>query len=168
MRVLGVDPGIVTTGYGVLETTEEGLRMVDCGVITASKNLKFEEKLKEIYTNLGQIISHYKPEAVIVEDPFFAKSVKFALRIGQVRGVVVLAGVNAGIDTFGYTPLEMKQAVVGYGRARKEQVQAMVKRLLNLESLPKPEHAADALGIAICHLHTKEFNEKLKISNCNL
>lgn len=154
MRVLGIDPGIAVTGYGVVEEESRKLVLIGWGTINTSSQLDFSQRLGRLFQGVNDLIKNYKPEAVAVEEPFLARNVRMALNVGQARGVAILAGVNAGLGVASYTPLQVKQAVVGYGRAEKEQVQEMVKRLLNVKEVPRPDHAADALGLAICHLHT--------------
>ena len=152
--MLGIDPGIAVTGYGVVEEESRKLVLIGWGTINTSSQLDFSQRLGRLFQGVNDLIKNYKPEAVAVEEPFLARNVRMALNVGQARGVAILAGVNAGLGVASYTPLQVKQAVVGYGRAEKEQVQEMVKRLLNVKEVPRPDHAADALGLAICHLHT--------------
>ncbi len=160
VRVLGIDPGIAATGYGIVEEEKRTLTLIGAGVISTSSQLSFSQRLGRIFQRINELIRDYKPEALAVEEPFLAKNVRMALNIGQARGVAILAGVNAGLEVASYTPLQVKLAVVGYGRAEKAQVQEMVKRLLNLEEIPRPDHAADALGLAICYLHTRNYREQ--------
>lgn len=162
MRVLGIDPGIAVTGYGVVEEEKRTLILIGWGTINTSSRLPFSQRLGQLFQRVNDLIKDYKPEALAVEEPFLAKNARMALNIGQVRGAAILAGVNADLEVASYTPLQIKQAVVGYGRAEKEQVQEMVKRLLNVEEVPRPDHAADALGLAICHLHTLNSRINLK------
>ncbi|RIH99834.1 crossover junction endodeoxyribonuclease RuvC [candidate division NPL-UPA2 bacterium Unc8] len=156
MRVLGIDPGTVVLGYGVVEEKAGSriLKLVTTGVITTSAELTFPERLHHISREVTQLIKEQRPDSMAVEEPFLAKNAKMALQMGKVLGVVIVAGVNAGLEITGYSPLEMKQAIVGYGRAEKKQVQEMVKVILHLNEIPRLDDAADALGIAICHLHT--------------
>jgi len=161
VRVLGIDPGTAVTGYGVVEEKNRKLVPIAWGVIKTSSRLPFSQRLGLLFQKINALIKDYNPQALAVEEPFLAKNARMALRIGQARGVAVLAGVNASREVASYTPLEVKQAVVGYGRAEKEQVQEMVKRLLNVAEVPRPDHAADALGLAICHLHT--LNSRINI-----
>lgn len=156
MRVLGIDPGIAVTGYGIVEEKSRKLVLIGWGTINNSSQVSFSQRLGQLFQRVNDLIKDYKPEALSVEEPFLAKNPHMALRIGQARGVAILAGINAGLEVADYTPLQVKQAVVGYGRAEKEQVQEMVKILLGLEKIPRPDHAADALGLAICHLHTNK------------
>src|SRR5258705_13879063 len=155
MRVLGIDCGGEYTGYGVVEMHPTGrLSCLTCGAIKLSPREKLPTRLSRIYMHLGAIISQHQPDEVAIEDVFYALNVKSALKLGQVRGVAMLAAASAGLEVSEYSPLSIKSAVVGYGRAEKPQVQYMVARLLNLSEVPEPADAADALAIAICHLHT--------------
>src|SRR6516164_5734743 len=155
MRVLGIDCGGEYTGYGVVEIHPNGnLSCLTCGAIKLSQREKLPIRLSRIYMHLGAIISEHQPDEVAIEDVFYALNVKSALKLGQVRGVAMLAAAAAGLEVSEYAPLSIKSAVVGYGKAEKEQVQHMVTRLLNLAEPPEPADASDALAIAICHLHT--------------
>jgi crossover junction endodeoxyribonuclease RuvC len=155
MRVLGIDPGTSTVGWGVIDGTDSKLRLVAYGKISLSADLSFPEKLKEISEEIKKVIHKHKPEALSIEEPFLAQNPKASLRIGQVVGAIEITALNSGIEVTGYSVLEIKQAVVGYGRADKEQVQHMVKVLLHLEKIPEPKDAADALAVAICHQHSE-------------
>jgi crossover junction endodeoxyribonuclease RuvC len=155
MRVLGIDCGGEYTGYGVVEVHSTGkLCCLICGAVKLSPRDPLPLRLSRIFTKLGELISEYRPDEVAIEDVFYALNVKSALKLGQVRGVAMLAAANAGLQVSEYSPLTIKSSVVGYGRAEKPQVQAMVTRLLDLSSAPEPMDASDALAIAICHLHT--------------
>jgi crossover junction endodeoxyribonuclease RuvC len=155
MRVLGIDCGTEYTGYGVVELDHGGrLICLTCGAIKLSNRNTMASRLATIFAGLGRIIIEHQPDNVAIEDVFYALNVKSALKLGQVRGVAMLAASSAGLDVSEYSPLSIKSAVVGYGRAEKQQVQHMVTRLLNLTETPEPADAADALAIAICHLHT--------------
>lgn len=155
MRVLGIDCGGEYTGYGVVEMQPAGkLCCLSCGAVKLSPREALPQRLARIFTRLGELISEYRPDEVAIEDIFYALNVKSALKLGQVRGVAMLAAATAGLAVSEYSPLTIKSSVVGYGRAEKPQVQAMVTRLLNLSSAPEPMDASDALAIAICHLHT--------------
>jgi crossover junction endodeoxyribonuclease RuvC len=162
MRVLGIDPGTVTSGYGVVDEEGNSIFYVDSGGIATSSRLVFHERLKKIYEGLEQIIYTHRPDIVAVENVFFAKNVQSALKLGHARGVALLAAANLKLPIFEYSPLEIKQAVVGFGGADKAQVQQMVKTLLNLKSMPKPHDASDALAAAICHIHSARMKETLK------
>lgn len=155
MRVLGIDCGGEYTGYGVVEMNSRGgLVCLACGAIRLSPREPLARRLSRIYSALGDLVLTHHPDEVAIEDVFYALNVKSALKLGQVRGVAMLAAASAGLDVAEYSPLTIKSSVVGYGRAEKQQVQHMVTRLLNLPSPPEPMDASDALAIAICHLHT--------------
>jgi len=155
MRVLGIDCGTEYTGYGVVEEISVG-RLVCCssGAVHLRARDPMALKLQQIFSSLSAIISEHEPDVVAIEDVFYAVNVKSALKLGQVRGVAMLAASSAGLDVAEYSPLSIKSAVVGYGKAEKQQVQQMVMRLLSLPAPPQPPDAADALAIAICHIHT--------------
>jgi crossover junction endodeoxyribonuclease RuvC len=155
MRVLGVDCGTEYTGFGVVELRhDDTLVCLTCGAIKLSPCEPLPRRLATIFEGLGVIIQEHRPDNVAIEDVFYAVNVKSALKLGQVRGVAMLAAASVGLEVTEYSPLSIKSAVVGYGRAEKPQVQHMVTRLLNLSEIPEPPDAADALAIAICHLHT--------------
>jgi crossover junction endodeoxyribonuclease RuvC len=155
MRVLGVDCGGEYTGYGIVEQDEQGCLHHRCsGAIGLSSREALELRLKKISDALTAVIASHSPELVAIEDVFYAVNVKSALKLGHVRGVAMLVAAQAGLEVVAYSPLSIKSAVVGYGRAEKSQVQIMVARLLDLSSPPEPADVADALAIAICHLHT--------------
>ena len=155
MRVLGIDCGGEYTGYGVVEMGSRGkLCCLTCGAIKLSPREPLPRRLSKIYSELGAIITAHQPHEVAIEDVFYALNVKSALKLGQVRGVAMLAAASAGLEVAEYSPLTIKSSVVGYGRAEKQQVQHMVTRLLELSEPPEPLDASDALAIAICHLHT--------------
>jgi crossover junction endodeoxyribonuclease RuvC len=155
MRVLGIDCGGEYTGYGVVEMDGRGkLCCLTCGAIKLSPREALPRRLSRIFIELGAIIDHHRPDEVAIEDVFYALNVKSALKLGQVRGVAMLAASTAGLEVAEYSPLTIKSSVVGYGRAEKQQVQHMVTRLLELPVPPEPLDASDALAIAICHLHT--------------
>jgi len=152
--VLGIDPGTAITGYGLVRAEGDNLRLVDYGAIVTSSDKSLPQRLQRIYRQLTAIIQERQPSSAAVEKLFFSRNVRTALSVGQARGVALLAMANAEIPVHEYTPLEVKQAVVGYGRATKEQVQEMVKMLLGLDSVPQPDDAADAIAVAICHIHS--------------
>jgi crossover junction endodeoxyribonuclease RuvC len=155
MRVLGIDCGGEYTGYGIVEMHPGGkLTCMTCGAIKLSPRDPLPRRLSRIYMHLGAIISEHQPDEVAIEDVFYALNVKSALKLGQVRGVAMLAAASAGLEVAEYSPLTIKSSVVGYGRAEKQQVQHMVTVLLELAAPPEPMDASDALAIAICHLHT--------------
>jgi crossover junction endodeoxyribonuclease RuvC len=155
MRVLGIDCGSEYTGYGVVEQ-RQNRELLCCisGAIRLKPREAMAAKLQQIFTGLTAIIAEHKPDLVAIEDVFYALNVKSALKLGQVRGVAMLAASSCGLEVAEYSPLSIKSAVVGYGRAEKQQVQQMVMRLLKLSVAPEPSDASDALAIAICHIHT--------------
>lgn len=154
MIILGIDPGTSITGYGLIEHKGNKHRLIEYGVIRSRGSEELALRLNEIYIGVCRIIDMYKPDHMAVEELFFNKNTKTALAVGHARGVIILAGHMKGLPMYEYTPLQVKQSVVGYGRAEKQQVQYMVKTILNLENIPKPDDAADALAIAICHGHS--------------
>nr|ADM95046.1 Holliday junction resolvasome endonuclease subunit [uncultured Atribacterota bacterium] len=151
--ILGIDPGLNHTGYGLVELQKDKIKAINYGCIVNEVSQTFAEKIKTIYSELDNIIKIYSPQEIVLEEIFFSKNTRSALDVGKVVGAVALIATLAGIDFFIYTPLEVKQAVVGYGRASKNQVQEMVKILLSLSQKPDTEHASDALAVAICHIH---------------
>jgi crossover junction endodeoxyribonuclease RuvC len=162
MRVLGVDPGSRITGYGVIDKEGNRLVHVDNGAIFTDSHKDFPSRLQRIHQGLTEVIERYRPDAMAVENIFFATNVQSALKLGQARGAAIVAGVNAGLPVFEYTALQVKQAVVGHGRADKQQVQKMLKALLNLPEIAQ-EDASDALAAAVCHAHSVGMNERLKL-----
>jgi crossover junction endodeoxyribonuclease RuvC len=156
---LGIDPGTATTGYGLVRLAQDGnLVAVKYGVFLTPKESSAPARLEMLYNQLHTLLDEYKPETAAVEKLFFSRNVTTALAVGQARGVVMLCLQQAGIESFEYTPNEVKQAVAGYGSAQKKQVQEMVRALLLLSEIPKPDDAADALAVAITHLHTKRYD----------
>ena len=156
--VLGIDPGTATTGYGLVRLTEAGnLEVVTFGVIVTPPHTPAHERLKMLYDDMKELLAAHHPDSSAVERLFFQRNVSTAMGVGQARGVVLLALAQAGLDVAEYTPNEVKQAVAGYGSADKRQVQEMVRTLLLLPEIPKPDDAADALAIAITHLHTRKY-----------
>jgi crossover junction endodeoxyribonuclease RuvC len=154
MRIFGIDPGADRTGYGCVETDGSRHRIVTCGAITAPASAAFPDKLLQIHRRLSALLAECQPQAVAIENLFFAVNVRSALKLGHARGVAMLAAIEAGVTVVEYTPAEIKRAVVGYGRAEKPQVQQMVKLMLGLPAIPAPHDAADALAVAICHAHS--------------
>lgn len=153
MRVFGIDPGSERTGYGCVETDGSHHRIVVCGAISSPALASFPDKLLRIHRQLTAILAECRPDSVAIEDLFHSVNVRSALKLGHARGVAMLAAVEAGVPVFEYTPAEIKRAVVGYGRADKPQVQHMIKLILGLAEVPSPHDAADALAVAICHVH---------------
>jgi crossover junction endodeoxyribonuclease RuvC len=154
VRVFGIDPGSERTGYGCVETDGRRHRLVTCGAIAGSAGDSFPARLARIHRELLARLSECQPELVVIENVFYASNARSALKLGHARGVALLAAVEAGCEVLEYTPAEVKRAVVGYGRADKRQVQQMIKLLLGLEKPPTPHDAADALAVAICHVHS--------------
>lgn len=161
MRVLGIDPGSETLGWGVVEGEGLKYKLVDFGTVKSSPREKFSKRLLKIYEGVEAVIEQFKPDAVSVEEAFYAVNVNVALKLGQVRGVVLLLGEKAGLEIAEYSPRLIKQTVVGYGNAEKHQVQEMVRLLLRLKTVPQPHDAADALAIAICHFHHAGVQNKI-------
>ena len=153
MKVFGIDPGSARTGYGCVESDGSRHRLIACGAIALAASKSFPEKLRVIHIELGRLIAQHQPDCVAIENVFHAVNAKTALKLGHARGVAMLAAVEAGMAIFEYTPAEVKQSVVGYGRAEKGQVQSMMQLLLGLAAPPTPFDASDALAIAVCHLH---------------
>ena len=151
MRILGIDPGYGITGFGVIEAQRGKQALVSCGAITTPAGAEFSSRLEMIYNDMVSLLAQAKPDAVAIEELFFGHNVTTAIGVAQSRGVILLAIQQAGLPVYSYKPMQVKQAVVGYGNATKHQVQDMTKRLLNLTQLPKPDDAADAIAIALCH-----------------
>lgn len=157
MIILGVDPGTATTGYGVIKKEGQKYSLVHYGCILTPAKTPLHDRLDTIYEELSVVIDDHKPDHMAVEELFFAANAKTAIAVGQARGVILLAGKKKNLSVFEYTPLEVKMALTGYGRADKNQIQQMVKALLALKDIPKPDDAADALAIAICHAQTSRY-----------
>ena len=154
MKIFGIDPGSDRTGYGCIESSGSRHRLVTCGILSAPARSTFPEKLLVIHRGLKALLERHRPECVAIENIFYAKNVRSALKLGHARGVALLAASEAAIPVVEYSPAEIKRSVVGYGRAEKAQVQAMMKLLLGLDAAPSPHDVADALAVAICHVHT--------------
>jgi crossover junction endodeoxyribonuclease RuvC len=161
VRILGIDPGSDTTGWGVVESHGRRYRVVQYGTIKTSASEKFSLRLLKISNSLEELIARYTPDACAIEDGFLKTNVKVTLKLGQVRGIALLAAARAAIEIHEYSPRLVKQTVVGYGNAEKHQVQEMVRVLLSLESAPEPHDAADALAVAICHFHHANLQQRL-------
>lgn len=151
MRILGIDPGIATIGFGVLEAERSQYRLLQCGVITTPAHTSLSSRLDQIYQDMRQLLDAFQPDAVSVEELFFNTNITTGIAVAHGRGVILLACQQAGVKIYEYTPLQVKQSVVGYGRAEKKQVMDMVRRLCNLKAAPKPDDAADAVALALCH-----------------
>ncbi len=154
MIILGIDPGLATTGFGVIQTTGSKHSLITYGVIKTLPTITMSKRLAQIYNDLKQIIKKYRPDATAIEDLFFNTNTSSALKVGQALGVALLSIEQSGLGVASYTPLQVKMAISGYGHAVKQQVQYMVQKLLGLDFIPKPDDAADALAIAICHSHS--------------
>jgi crossover junction endodeoxyribonuclease RuvC len=165
MRVLGIDCGSRATGFGIIESDEERHRVVVFGVIQFHPKDAFSQRLVKIHTEIQSLILNYSPQAAAVEDQFYLSNFKSVMKLGQVKGVAILTAASSGIPVFEYSPLEIKSAVTGYGRAEKNQVQVMVKNILKLDALPRPDDAADALALAICHIHITATRRRLDLAD---
>ena len=155
MRILGIDPGYGITGFGLIEAQRGASQLLKCGAITTPAGMDFSARLEIIYEDMRQLLEAAKPEAVAIEELFFGHNVTTAIGVAQSRGVILLAIRQAGVPVYQYKPMQVKQAVVGYGNATKHQVQDMTRRLLRLEAMPKPDDAADAIAIALCHARSR-------------
>ncbi len=162
MRIMGIDPGYAILGYGIIDM--EGSRFAACGygAVTTDKDTDMPDRLKHLYCRLMEIIDEFRPDVVAIEELFFNKNTKTALLVGQARGVAILACANSGLDIYEYTPLQIKQGLIGYGRAEKAQVQMMVKTILKLSEIPKCDDTADALAAAICHGNSAAYLRRIK------
>ncbi len=154
MIILGIDPGYAIVGYGVLEYKNNKFKVIEYGAITTDASMNMFDRFKSIYDDICEVMERTKPDFMAIEELFFNSNQKTAINVAQARGVILLAAMNRGIQIFEYTPLQVKQAVAGYGRAEKKQIQQMVKLLLGLKEVPKPDDTADAVAIAICHGHS--------------
>ena len=155
MRILGIDPGIATVGFGVVDTEKNRQNLVSCGVITTPAGHTLSSRLDRIYDDLQELIEHFHPDCAAVEELFFSKNITTGISVAHGRGVLLLACYKANIPVYEYTPMQVKQAVVGYGKAEKHQVMDMVRRILNLSAVPRPDDAADAVAIALCHARSR-------------
>ena len=161
MRVLGIDPGFAITGYGIIDYEGNKFKLLESGAVTTEAGVSFPLRISKIYDDLTMLINKYNPDALSIEELFFNKNVKTAISVAHGRGAVLIAASKNNIPVYEYTPLQVKQAVVGYGRADKIQVQQMVKAILNLEKVPKLDDITDAMAIAICHAHSARFAKSL-------
>ncbi len=167
MRILGIDCGTAITGWAILRKKKnlsyQRIKLEDYGVVRTSKEMRIEQRLKKIYKEINDIIKKYKPSEVAAETLYYFKNRKTVISVGEARGVVLLSAAEAGLEVFDYTPLQVKQGVTGYGKAEKKQVQKMVKSILKLKDIPKPDDAADAIAVGICHLTSvkRKFHDKL-------
>ena len=170
MKILGIDPGYGITGFGLVEAQRNAFRLLNCGAITTPPNTEFSWRLEVIYNDMVRLLQVAQPDAVAIEELFFGQNVTTGINVAQSRGVILLAIRQAGIPYYEYKPMQVKQAVVGYGNATKHQVQDMTKRLLRLNAMPKPDDAADAIAIALCHARSATSllaaaNAKCKMQN---
>ncbi|MDU7163469.1 MAG: crossover junction endodeoxyribonuclease RuvC [Anaerococcus vaginalis] len=164
MVILGIDPGIAIMGYGVLEVKGNIYKVLENGVITTSAKTKTPERLKILYNNLDDIIKEFKPDEFAIEELFFNQNVKTAITVGHARGVQVLCAQINNLPIYEYTPLQIKQAITGFGRANKKQMQETVTTLLNLSEIPKPDDAADALAVSLTHAFSQRFKEQFRMN----
>jgi crossover junction endodeoxyribonuclease RuvC len=161
MRIIGIDPGYAILGYGVVDKAPNRYSLVECGVLTTDKDEPMPERLKRVYSMLMDVIAEFAPEAAAVEELFFNSNAKTAIRVGEARGAAILACANSGLAVYEYTPLQIKQAIAGYGRADKRQMQELVMRICGLAEIPRPDDAADAVATAICHGNSAAFIERV-------
>ena len=162
MRILGIDPGIAIVGFGIVDKNGNRYSTVDYGAITTPAHTPLENRLKTIYDEMTLLFANFRPDAMSVEELFFNSNAKTAIAVGQARGVIILSAVENGVPIYEYTPLQVKQALTGYGRASKMQIQQMMKSMLGLSEIPKPDDVADALAIAVCHGNSVRYNDILK------
>lgn len=166
MIILGIDPGLATLGYGVIEKDERGnCKAIDCGVILTPKTEGLPVRLAQLEKGLQGVLEKYKPDEIAMEELFFSKNITTGIAVAHARGVALLTAVKYCGRLFEYTPMQIKQALTGYGKADKKQIQTVVASLLHLKSIPKPDDAADALGIALCHAQTSRFGELFAVGN---
>jgi len=161
MRVLGIDPGTLNLGYGLVDEVGGDMTMVDCGVLTSTSKVPVEKRLSDFYNRLVEIIIRYQPEEVAIEEPFVAINARSALAVGRAQAIAILAAANKNLPVFRYLPAQVKQQVTDYGGSSKEQVQGMVKIQLGISELPGSTDAADALAVAICHIYQNKFNQRI-------
>lgn len=165
MIILGIDPGTATTGYGVIRHEGGNSKLLDFGVILTKPKQPLEIRLEQIHDELAELLQKYRPDEIAVEELFFSNNAKTAMAVGQARGVILLTARKAGLSISEYTPMQVKNAICGYGGADKKQVQKMVQMLLKIPEIPQPDDAADALAIAICHASSRVMNQEFKTSN---
>ena len=161
MRILGIDPGLAIVGYGVVDKIGSAYKTIEYNAITTMAHTPIENRIKIIYDEISLLLNKFKPDALSIEELFFNNNSKTAIAVGQARGVVLLAAVEHNVPIYEYTPLQVKQALTGYGRASKTQIQQMMKNILALSEIPKPDDVADALAIAVCHGNSMRFNSIL-------
>ena len=161
MRILGIDPGYAITGYSIIDYVGNKFKLIDSGAVLTKAGVSFPLRLTKIFDDISMIIDEYKPDAISVEELFFNNNQKTAINVAQARGIILTVGCKKNVPTYEYTPLQIKQAVAGYGRADKTQLQKMVKTILNVENLPKLDDTTDSMAAAICHAHSAKFSQKL-------
>lgn len=164
MIILGIDPGIAIMGYGVVEFDGNKVKVIENGVVTTSSKSKTPQRLKVLYDNLNDIIKEFKPDEFAIEELFFNQNVKTAITVGHARGIQILCAEENALPIYEYTPLQIKQSITGYGRASKSQMQKTVTTLLNLKQIPKPDDAADALSVALCHALSQKYKENFRMN----
>ena len=169
MKILGIDPGVATVGCGLLESTGVRQRMISCGVITTPAHTPLSSRLDQIYTDLDELIRSCDPDAISIEELFFSKNITTGIPVAHARGVILLCAFRCGVPVYESTPMQVKQAVVGYGKAEKRQVMDMVRRILSLQAVPRPDDAADAVAIALCHARsaTSLIHQQEKFDPCS-
>ena len=163
MRILGIDPGYATLGWGVIDYNANRFKVVECGAVITKSGLDFPKRLEQIYDDMCGLLDMFKPDAVSIEELFFNTNITTGISVAHGRGVILLACRKAGVRIYEYTPLQVKQAVVGYGKAEKQQVQMMVRMMLGMKEVARPDDAADALALAITHAHSGRAKEQFKI-----
>ena len=161
MRVLGIDPGTLNLGYGIVDEADGDIALVDCGVVRLTSAIPMEQRLVSLYQRLGEVVARYLPNEVAIEEPFVADNARSALALGRAQAIAILAAANMKLPVFRYSPTQVKQQVTSYGNSSKEQVQEMVRIQLRLDEPPKSIDAADALAVAICHLHQRQLQNLL-------
>ena len=159
MKIIGIDPGLVQTGYGIISIKNEKIKIVDYGIVKPNKELSLAFRLNMIFKDVCELIENYKPSVFVIEEVFYGKNVKSALKLGQARGAAMVAGASAGLLIYEYSAKKVKQSITGSGNSKKEQVQFMVQQYLNMNSLPYPIDASDALAIALCHYQQFRMEE---------
>jgi len=157
VTILGIDPGYAIVGFGAIEAEANRFRLLGYGAVTTEAGVPLPERLEEIYTGMKQVLEKYKPDAISVEELFFTKNITTGIAVGEARGVILLACRQSGVPIYEYTPMQAKQAITGFGKATKPQMMEMTRRLLNMEKVARPDDAADALALAICHANMKRF-----------
>ena len=162
MIILGIDPGIATIGYGVIKENKHKIEMIDYGCILTKSCDNFHVRLNDIFKDVRKLLKNFNPDIVVCEEIFFYKNAKTAINVGHARGVIMLALIKSNVEIIEYTPLHVKQVITGYGRADKKEMQSKIKKILKLKDIPKPDDAADALAIAICHIHKRKWDSKPK------